>query len=187
MSLPFGTEPAKTLLRPVPFFKAYDVMSFVQKVFGLQGRLNRASYIGHTILCGISFWVGVGILIGTGLAGKGSSGPIMIAAFLAIPLVVAVIWAGFALGVKRLHDMDLSGSHMIWIYIPSSFTGLLGTPAPDWLNAIAVIAWLVSMGLTLWLWCIPGTNGPNRFGAPRVLVHGMTVRPNHNPASPWDR
>ena len=87
---------------------------------------------------------------------------------LGLPILVAAVWAGIALGVKRLHDMDMSGAHLIWVYLDPVVAGALLDPVRT--HLLGMVMWL---GVTLWLWCTPGTNGANRFGEPRVLISGM--------------
>jgi uncharacterized membrane protein YhaH (DUF805 family) len=61
-------------------------------------------------------------------------------------------WAGFALVVKRLHDLDKPGWHYVWMFLLPGLLGLLG------------LIWLL-LGL-LYLLLARGTDGPNRFGYP---------------------
>lgn len=145
-------------------------MTFAWKLFGLNGRLNRASYIGHSFLCMLCTWAGVGVLVGIGLFGGGSPGSLLVAVCLGIPLVAASPWAAFALGVKRLHDMDLSGAHMIWIYL----LGMSGNHVPS--NGLKTLLMGAVFGVGVWLLCTRGTDGPNRFGQPRVPVRGMAAQ-----------
>lgn len=141
-------------------------MGFFETLFGLQGRLGRTAYIGYGLLTCVVMGVVVGALVATGVSalqpGKGGgTGPALGALVAAVPLLLAGFWVSIALGVKRLHDMDMSGAHMIWIIISSGVAG-----------AIPFIGLLFSLGLMLWFWCVPGTDGANRFGQPRFAAPG---------------
>lgn len=130
-------------------------------LFGFKGRLNRLSWLG---------WELVSLAIGLVL---GASGAVVLAAgsrlrqanteLGAIVFALAavwLIWSAVALGVKRLHDMNLSGHHLWWIY------GIALLPGP-----FALLAWeagfacgLLSLAVGLWMACRRGSEGSNRFG-----------------------
>lgn len=59
-----------------------------------------------------------------------------------------VMIPGIAVGVRRLHDRDMSG----WWYLGLTLGGML-----------PYIGWAISIGFLV-LMCLPGTPGPNRFG-----------------------
>ncbi|RKF22968.1 DUF805 domain-containing protein [Altericroceibacterium spongiae] len=63
--------------------------------------------------------------------------------------ILAVIIPSLAVTVRRFHDRDMSG----WWYLGFVVAGLI-----PYIGFIASIALIVLMAL-------PGTNGPNRFGA----------------------
>ena len=142
-------------------------LSFFETLFGLQGRLSRAAYIGYGLLNCVVMGIVIGVLFAVGASalqpgkGGGAAGPALGALAAAVPLLLASLWVNIALGVKRLHDMDMSGAHMVWIVISSAVVG-----------AIPFIGLLFSLGLLLWLWCTPGTDGANRFGQPRFAASG---------------
>ena len=72
------------------------------------------------------------------LLGESIGGP------LSLLMVIPTLWASFAIYIKRFHDHDKSGWFTLLMFIP--FVNLL----------VAII----------WLGCIEGTKGPNRFGEP---------------------
>jgi uncharacterized membrane protein YhaH (DUF805 family) len=148
-------------------------MTLAQKLFSFRGRLNRAAYIGLTLLCAAAVGVGIRIAIGIGASGHGSRGPIIIAVSLAIPLMIVGYWAGAALCAKKLHDLNLSGAHVIWIYLFGIGASAITFLAPVW---ITVLFYIADVGILLWLWCTPGTNGPNCYGPPRVYIAGVAFR-----------
>ncbi len=71
-------------------------------------------------------------------------GGILLLAWLAVFLVPSI-----AVTVRRLHDRDMSG----WWYLGAIVVGM-----------IPLIGYVVSIGFTV-LMFLPGTPGPNRFGA----------------------
>ena len=84
--------------------------------------------------------------------------------WLAVPVIVALMWISLALAIKRLHDRDKSGW---WL--------LLFGVAPSTLQAVAsrvgsggVLLLLVSVGISIWAFvemgCLRGTTGPNSYG-----------------------
>ena len=86
------------------------------------------------------------------------------------------LWILYALGAKRLHDRDRAGWWLVAPLLSLAAAIALGFAAlslPEghrepW-NALAVFATLGTGGLFLWLLLelgfLPGTEGPNRFGA----------------------
>jgi uncharacterized membrane protein YhaH (DUF805 family) len=76
---------------------------------------------------GMLFWLGAGLL---GL------------------FALAILVPSIAVGVRRLHDRDMSG----WWYLGFIVLGMI-----PYIGFIATLAFLVIMFL-------PGTNGPNRYG-----------------------
>lgn len=105
-----------------------------------------------------------------------------------IPFVgLLLLWPTFAIGVKRLHDMGLTG----WLVILPWVLNIVGTiamvasiglqaimnaPALEAEDPAAIIAmvapifgWLgllllANLGFLLWIGLVEGTRGPNRYG-----------------------
>ncbi len=88
-------------------------MSFSQILFSKKGRLGRAAFFGYSLLAVVLVFVGV--LGGMAMVGVSDSGVVMGFLLLAV-FLIAAMWIGLALTIKRLHDMGLSGVHAIWIY-----------------------------------------------------------------------
>jgi uncharacterized membrane protein YhaH (DUF805 family) len=104
----------------------------MQTLFSFGGRIRRSTYWLYAIGAGVV--AGVLIVVGGMLSAMGGA---MIYVGLAVVLVayVAMIWAGLALYIKRLHDKDMMWA---WIFCP-------------------IYPAIVAMFLD-------GTQGPNRFG-----------------------
>jgi uncharacterized membrane protein YhaH (DUF805 family) len=79
----------------------------------------------------------------------------LVCALLAIPYCVYALWAiipGLAVTVRRLHDLDKSGWHLLIGLIP-----LVG-------------------GIILLIWyCTEGTRGPNRYGPDPLAGHAAPI------------
>lgn len=98
--------------------------------------------------------------------------------FMATLAVIVLIglfwtWAGMALVVKRLHDLDRSGWHYVWMFlVPGlAFGGWsLRVNGSDVIGAgslgLQSIFGLVSFVALLYLLLARGSDGPNRFGYP---------------------
>ena len=82
------------------------------------------------------------------------------------------LWAGFALVVKRLHDLNKTGWHYVWMFLLPTLLG--GSFTVQWIapfNGHWSIGYGQSFGIipllaTLYLIFARGTDGPNDFGYP---------------------
>lgn len=80
-----------------------------------------------------------------------AGGSIVLIILLIIPIyawALLTMVAGFAVTIRRFHDLGLSG----WLYLVFMIVGMIPL-----LNILSGLALLVMM-------CIKGTNGPNKFG-----------------------
>lgn len=121
-------------------------------IFGSQGRMGRLAFLLNTAILMVFasiFWLAVAGL---------PKGNLVLA--LILFSVIAVIWTAMALQVKRLHDMNMSGWYVLWIWSLATAIGEVDGPAHTVSCAFyfLVLAWLGSM---------PGSAGPNRFGERR--------------------
>ncbi len=111
-------------------------MDAILELFSFRGRANRLWYFWHTMLDGA---VTIGLLsvlmVMMGVFGVGA----MILPMAGV--VVAAVVAGFAITVKRLHDLGRTGWHWLLLLIP-----------------------LYNFYLTLVLLFRKGTFGPNPYG-----------------------
>ena len=106
-----------------------------------KGRLGRLRYVAYAL----AIWLGVSLLVG-GLVGvlaasKSSGGEFF--ALLPAVLGVGIIALTFPLTIQRLHDLNWNG----------------------WLSVLSFAPFL-NMIFGLVLLFVPGTKGPNRYGAP---------------------
>jgi uncharacterized membrane protein YhaH (DUF805 family) len=121
-------------------------------LFTFSGRLGRLAYLGYSIL--LILLVAAGVLVGSAVG------------FLGIIIFVVVtiggIWASISLVVRRLHDLDMSGWHYLWmIVVPALINGGAEAQHSVFLSYIGIA---MSLAFTLFLWLWPGTRGANRFG-----------------------
>lgn len=101
------------------------------------------------------------------------------AAMIVLQGLLAVLWlcAWAAMGVKRLHDLDMRGWHILWlVFAPQAL--ILATSASDFHLKSGGISFAIDAGLlgllgliwlllgVLFLLLARGTDGPNRFGYP---------------------
>ena len=138
-------------------------MTLKQILFGLDGRLARLPFLGCGLLALLV--VTFGMLVAFGFLYLGvayqNDGKLIIGVLIGMPTFIAFFWAGLALTIKRLHDMGLAGSHVIWIFI-LNIAGIAGTQAYP---ALGIILGLLSFGVALWLFLAPGQAAANTYGA----------------------
>jgi len=79
---------------------------------------------------------------------------------------------GFALAVKRLHDLDKPGGHYVWMFLlPGLLTSGLtvhwsGQSGGTWTVGYWQVWGIVPLLAFLYLLLARGTYGPNNFGYP---------------------
>jgi len=130
-------------------------VDFGSLLFSFQGRINRAKYWIATIT-----YISVTIaLVGLGFFFSFHAIFFVVAAIVFVALTVS----GLAVGIKRLHDRDMSGWWLLVFYLlPPVLDGLgraMGIPLFFSLAGSAVSIWaLVVLGF------LRGTSGANQFG-----------------------
>lgn len=106
-----------------------------------QGRMGRVRYIAYSFLIGLFFQVPM-FFIGA-LADSQNGILLLFAGLLLLVAVVAGLYLGIMLGIKRLHDFNASGWLILLLIIP-----------------------FVSAIFVFFLWLTPGTQGRNQYGPP---------------------
>ncbi|MGQ3054188.1 MAG: DUF805 domain-containing protein [Roseateles sp.] len=101
------------------------------KVFSAQGRIGRLRYLAYGTGASVIYYIGLTALL-FGLGGTASSVATVLAA-------VVVIWFSVITGIKRCHDINISGWWTLTMIVP-----------------VIVFVWI--------FW--PGGRGDNRFGPP---------------------
>jgi uncharacterized membrane protein YhaH (DUF805 family) len=132
-------------------------MTTTQTLFSFKGRVARLPYFLHGLLNMLA--VGALSLLTIPMFQAGGGG-VAIGILLGVALFAEVIWVGLALQVKRLHDLGMSGLHMIWIVLLSSAAGAVGNTAPT----LAILIYLAYIGVAAWMLFAPGQPESNQFG-----------------------
>ena len=111
-------------------------------LFSFEGRANRAWYFWHILLDDVVMFT-LAVVFAVLMVVTGTP-------LFALPLVgvlIGGIWAGVAVTVKRLHDLDRPGWHWWLLLIP-----------------------LVNIYMGLVLLFAKGTHGPNLFGGDPLMA-----------------
>ncbi len=131
-------------------------MDLSQLLFGFSGRINRAKYwiaaaiyLAIMLIAGLSFFV-----LGFGV-------PFYV---IAAVLYIAMLISGIAVGIKRLHDRDKSGSWLLLFYVVPGILGAIGMASGGWHWLFDVPSWAVSLWALIELGFLRGTSGPNQYG-----------------------
>lgn len=141
-------------------------MNLFKLYFSREGELSRLpfflSYLGlmfgYGVFLGIMMFMFM-VVIGFGIAGGGNTGTalgIIALAFIAIPVVLIVIYSSAVITVKRLHDLGLSGVHVIWIFGLNLLTGLTSLFDNVFFQIFTLLMALAQIGIALWLLFTPG-------------------------------
>jgi uncharacterized membrane protein YhaH (DUF805 family) len=128
----------------------------MQSLFTFNGRLNRAKFWLILIVTDISMFVLLGILVaatgGSMTMGADGSMPAMgggvIGNLVALVIVVAAVWIGLAVGIKRFHDRGKSGWWVLIALVP----------------VVGGLWYLIECGF------LRGTIGPNAYGPDPVAL-----------------
>ena len=111
-------------------------MDVVRDLFSFDGRANRARYIWHVLFDDLVMAI---MGIGATVLFTGALAPLAAIALLGIGFCAA--WGAVAVTVKRFHDLDRPGWHLLLLMIP-----------------------LYNIYLTAILFVVEGTAGDNQYG-----------------------
>src|SRR5947208_1600215 len=122
----------------------------MQTLFSFRGRLNRMKFWLIPIAVDIVLSVVLGILVAMGggsmdMAADGTMPPLgggIVGTIVAFVLIVAAVWIGLAVGVKRYHDRGKTGWWILITLVP----------------VIGGLWYLIECGF------LRGTIGPNAYG-----------------------
>src|SRR5215510_14620518 len=132
-------------------------MSVVQLLFGFSGSINRAKYwltVLISCLVLIVFVIALPPVFGLALV------------ILVVPIATIIV-SSIAVGIKRLHDRDMSGWWLFVFYaLPAVFDASVWF-AIGWHSLFAVLP-VAGVALRIWgfvvLGCLRGTAGANAYG-----------------------
>ena len=128
-------------------------MSTIRKFFNFSGRINRRTYLVHSLLLTlliIVVWVAAATLA---LQSDGIIFPIIWLA-----LTLAVIVRNLSLLIRRFHDFNGSGLMVFAYIIGSGFLSGVATRIAPFLDTVVTLVMLCIPLL------IPGTQGDNKYG-----------------------
>jgi len=143
----------------------------IEAYFMLSGRMRRKGFLGYSLL----LWpILVAFLLLLPQVPRNARYPITVTTIFIWLFAAFWMWAGAALAVKRLHDLNKSGLHYLWMFLlPALLFG--GGLSLGYAYSPATGAWSSSFGWSLggvpllamlYLLFAPGSDGPNRFGYP---------------------
>jgi uncharacterized membrane protein YhaH (DUF805 family) len=142
-------------------------------LFSFTGRLNRARYWGVSILSSVVFCVLVLLAISERtdmVAILDRSDIAAIPVVLVALFLVALVWIGWAVGAKRLHDRDKSAWWLLLFYFAPPLLRTGGHEA----GSTAIVLDLIGVGISIWalveLGFLRGTAGPNTYGPDPLQV-----------------
>jgi len=143
-------------------------LTFVQKLFGFEGRIRRRDFWIYSILVGLFTQCLVAVAVFGFGYDRGDQN-------LALGLELLTLWPTLAITVKRLHDRNKSGWFCLLFYVGPSILGeIFGRMEFDWalslligaLILIPAIWGIVELGFRD---SVPGTNrfgpSPKKFAA----------------------
>jgi len=156
----------------------------MHEMFGFTGRMARLPYFGYSVLA----YLVMAMLGAAGAVLLVSHNPvgILVAAVLFLAVVVVGVWTAIALWIKRLHDLDLPGTHTIWmilLYLAGNILWSLSVASNnDGTFIVALLISLADLGVALWLLFAPGTPGVNSYGPPpgQMSVGPVAAAPSAN-------
>jgi uncharacterized membrane protein YhaH (DUF805 family) len=137
--------------------------------FPLSGRIGRWRFFLYSCLLFLS---GPLLFLLATLLAQNAPDPRAVANICVVGIVAFWMWAGLALVVKRLHNIDKPGWHYLWMFL---LPGLLGgglsvgfTTGHDgrWAIGFHVAVGTVPLIAMLYLIFARGSEGPNTFGYP---------------------
>ena len=171
-------------------------MGLVSLLFSFNGRIKRSQYWLGTIAVNMVNWMVLFMSTSANLAAAQAKDPAAQLSALAsnsalmLPVSLAVTWAALAIQVKRFHDRGQSGWWTLLplapvVFIIMNVVTAIGAswPVERLLSSMGmpVLALLViCIGFFINLGCLPGTDGPNKYGDPP----GSPRSPGSDPLKP---
>lgn len=135
-------------------------MNVFEVLFTAQGRIGRMAYLGYSLL---NIAAMVALAIAAAGLWQGGAGPhAMLGVAIAAVAILGAMWSGICLTVKRLHDLGLTGMHVIWILALEFASKGMG-PAMD-SPVLAATLSVITAGIGVGLLICPGNVSENRYG-----------------------
>lgn len=157
-------------------------MGLVSLLFSFNGRIKRSQYWLGTIAVNVINWMVFFVVTSANFAAVQSKDPsaqlsgLLSQSALTLPVSLAVTWAALAIQVKRFHDRGQSGWWTLLPLAPVVFmvmeviTGIgQGWPIERLIASLGMpflALMVICVGFFINLGCLPGTDGPNKYGNP---------------------
>ncbi|RYC28795.1 DUF805 domain-containing protein [Lichenibacterium minor] len=144
----------------------------VSLLFSFEGRLGRARFFWASCLSIVPYILVVMAVVSHMHVPVSEVTGTLIRLALALPFV----WIGLALTAKRLHDLDLSGFHLLWV-APLAFGSAFLPP-----GLVSLASMVLSGVVEIWLLTKRGTYGRNDYGpdplpiAKDYVIHRKTKK-----------
>ena len=119
-------------------------MSIVDAFFSFNGKLTRLQYLWSIVLSAF-------IMVVLVFAGAAAGANLNVGASIVFYVLAFVFyfWSSLAIPVKRLHDMGLPGTHLIWIIGLNMITASLAA------TGVGIVFSIISFCVALWLLFTP--------------------------------
>jgi uncharacterized membrane protein YhaH (DUF805 family) len=141
----------------------------IEAYLALSGRIRRWRFFVYWLF----LWIIMPVLALLGIPMIDNARyPFAASVIVVIGLAAFWTWAGMALAVKRLHDLDKSGWHYVWMFLlPGLLTGgvtveLRHAASGQWSVGYGQVLGIIPLLATLYLIFARGSDGPNKFGYP---------------------
>ncbi len=158
--------------------------------FTSKGRISRKEYWlkGVLLLLGLYLLAYV-VILALGFAVGAVAGQTVgmaVAGLLAIPLIIAILWASICVAAKRFHDRNMSGWWYLYfmlmavaayavMVVPIMVLGE-GNPIAGIISVIGLLAYIaVSLVSLVIVGFLPGAKGPNQYGPDPLDPTGGTA------------
>lgn len=138
----------------------YRLSRTVDALFTFNGRIGRTAFLGYSVILMIS---SISLLFLSILwAGNNRTTMEYIIGSSAFIVAALSFWPAAALLIKRLHDLNYSAWHCLWLVI--LWLGyLLDDVLPN--PALAIVE-LAALATVIWLLAAPGSLESNNYGEP---------------------
>jgi uncharacterized membrane protein YhaH (DUF805 family) len=141
----------------------------LEAYLALDGRLRRWRFFLYSLV----LWIIIPMLVLLSVpAVDNARYPFVAAIIVMIAVGISWTWAGLALVVKRLHDLNKTGWHYVWMFLlPGLLTGGVSfhwthSAAAQWSIGYGQVSGIVPVLAFLYLIFARGSDRPNNYGYP---------------------
>jgi len=132
-------------------------MTLTEALFSFKGRLNRMAYFGYSVL---NFVIGI---VGVCIAAEclQSDNAIPLGVVIGVSTLVYLVWTGYSIAAKRLHDIGLSANYLWGIAFVGLATSAFSSSSP----ALSTFFGLIQLAISAALLFYRGETGTNKYGS----------------------